>query len=91
MGWSPAGELLIERRGTGNATAETLLVPVNGGAPRSVAFPGFASSRGETQPAAFAKVSPDGRSIVLGRRTSGWETFVIENPLAPARAATASR
>jgi Tol biopolymer transport system component len=92
MGWSPAGELLIERRGSGNAAAETLLVPVNGAAPRSITIPRFAPSRrGEPAPEVNAKLSPDGRSIVLGRRTSGWETLVIENPLAPVRAATASR
>jgi Tol biopolymer transport system component len=92
MGWSPAGELLIERRGSGNAAAETLLVPVNGAAPRSIAIPRFAPSRrGEPAPEVTAKLSPDGRSIVLGRKTSGWETFVIENPLTPVRVATASR
>ena len=92
VGWAHSGDLLVERRGTGGAPGETLLVPVNGGAPRSITIPTFAPSRrGETPPDVIAKLSPDGRSIVLGRVSSGWETFVIEHPLAAVRPTTASR
>jgi Tol biopolymer transport system component len=86
LGWSPSSDLLVQRRGAGNAAAEILLVPVSGGTPRPVEIPTFRPGRRED-----AKWSPNGRSIVLGRVRSGLETFVIENPLAPVRAATASR
>jgi Tol biopolymer transport system component len=90
MGWTPSGDLLVRRRS--EADVQFQLVPVNGGAPRSIAIPSFAPSRrGERPPDVIAKWSPDGSAVVLGRRTSGWETFVIEHPLAAARAATASR
>jgi Tol biopolymer transport system component len=92
VGWSPANELLIERRGTAKTPAETLLVPINGGAPRSIAIPKFGTGRrDETSPDLSAKLSPDGKSIVLVRVSRGWETYVIENPLAGVRATTASR
>jgi hypothetical protein len=92
VGWSPSGELVIARRGTGAAAAETLLVPLNGGAPRSIAIPRFAPSRpGETPPDPIARLSPDGRSMVLSRVSRGWETFVIENPLAAGRPTTTGR
>ena len=87
VGWGPAGHLLITRRGTGGAADETLLVPVTGGAPRSITMPAFAPARGgETPTEVSAKLSPDGRSIVLGRVSSTLDTFVIENPLATVRA-----
>jgi Tol biopolymer transport system component len=92
VGWSPSGELVIARRGTGGAAAETLLVPVDGGAPRSIAIPRFAPSRpGETPPDPIARLSPNGRSMVLARVSRGWDTFIIENPLAALRPTTASR
>jgi Tol biopolymer transport system component len=93
--WTPAGDLLIERlkfSATGTTTAsETLLVPVNGGAPRPVALPMLSPNGPGEAPDFSAKWSPDGRSIVLGRVSRDSETFVIENPLAAVRATTASR
>jgi Tol biopolymer transport system component len=83
--WTPSGDLLIERLGT----SETLIVPVNGGAPRSIVLP-TASPSGEA-PDFSGKWSPDGRSMVLGRASRGSDTFVIENPLAAIRATTTSR
>jgi Tol biopolymer transport system component len=94
-GWTPAGDLLVERlkfSATGNTTAsEVLLVPVNGGAPRPIALPIISPSVPGEAPDFSAKWSPDGRSMVLGRVSRGSETFVIENPLAVTRATTASR
>ena len=43
---------------------------------------------GESQSDLIAKWSPDGRWTVLGRATSRWDTFVIENPMASALRAT---
>jgi len=93
--WTPAGDLLIERikfSATGTTTAsEALLVPVNGGAPRPIALPNISPSGPREAPDFSAKWSPDGRSMVLGRVSRGSKTFVIENPLAGVRAASASR
>jgi Tol biopolymer transport system component len=92
LGWTPSGDLLVQKlSGTGGTRSETLIVPVNGGTPRSFAIPRIGPlAPGETL-RAVAKWSPDGRTMVLGRDSRGGETFVIENPLAGARAATASR
>jgi Tol biopolymer transport system component len=92
VGWAPSGELLIHRRGTGGAAAETVLMPVSGSTSRPISIPTFApSGPGQARPDLVAKWSPDGRTIVLGRVSRGGETFVIENPLAAVRAPTASR
>jgi len=83
MGWSPAGELIVERYGTGNEPSEVLIVPVNGGAPRSLALPAVGpTAPGETPPDRIAKWSPDGRTLAISRVNRAWETFVIEHPLA---------
>jgi len=92
VGWTPSGDLIVERRETGSSLSETVIVPVNGGPPGSIVIPTVApSAPGETQPSLIAKWSPDGRSMVLGRVSQGSETFVIENPLAAVRATTGSR
>jgi Tol biopolymer transport system component len=91
LGWAPSGDLLVERRGSGGSGSETLLMPLNGGAPRPVAIPTFAPKRGETPPEIVAKWSPNGQTMVLRRVGRGWETYVIEHPLAAVRATTASR
>jgi Tol biopolymer transport system component len=92
LGWSPSGELLVWRPGTDGAPADWLIAPINGGAPRSIAIPAFIppTSLAKTRPFA-ARWSPDGRSLVLVRESRGYQTFVIENPLAAVRAATSSR
>ena len=92
VGWTPSGDLVIRRSGPAGVF-ETLSVPVTGGAPRPIAIPRLASSAsGESQSDLIAKWSPDGRWMVLGRATSRWDTFVIENPMATAlRATTAPR
>jgi hypothetical protein len=46
---------------------------------------------GETQSDVIAKWSSDGKTMVLGRRSQGGDTFVLENPMAAIRATTASR
>jgi Tol biopolymer transport system component len=90
--WSPSGDLLVWRYRIAGPPPETLLVPVNGGAPRSVAVPTIAPSALHAVPRPlFAKWSPAGRTIVFVRESRGYETFVIENPLAAMRATTASR
>jgi Tol biopolymer transport system component len=93
LGWTPSGELLVKRSGSAGAASEILHVPVNGGAPRPFAIDAFApGNRREQEPdLRFAKWSPDGRSMVLGRVNWDLETFVIENPLAGVRATTARR
>jgi Tol biopolymer transport system component len=93
LGWTPSGGLLVKRSGSAGTASEILHVPVNGGAPRPFAIDVFApGNRREQEPdLRFAKWSPDGRSMVLGRVSPGWETFVIENPLAGVRATSASR
>ena len=91
VGWTPSGDLLVERiRGAGSAS-ETVIVPVNGGVPRPIPIPRFPIAPGETRQDLIANWSYDGRSMVLGRVNRGWETFVIEHPLAAVRATTASR
>jgi Tol biopolymer transport system component len=92
QGWTPSGDLLIERaKSTRGAASEVVLLSVNGGAPRPIALP-IVSPRGPGEAPDFsAKWSPDGRSMVLGRVSRGGQTFVIENPLATARAGAASR
>jgi Tol biopolymer transport system component len=93
LSWTPRGELLVKRSGTAGTAFEILRVPVNGGAPRPFAIDAF-SPGNRREPQAdlrFAKWSPDGRSMILGRVDYGSETFVIENPLAAVRPAIASR
>ena len=82
MGWTPSSDLLVRRRS--DAASEFQVVPLKGGAPRSIALATFgANVPGEKRPEVFAaKWSPDGRTVVLGRSVRGLETFVIENPLA---------
>jgi len=93
MSWTPSGDVLVQKlSGTGGTMSEVLLVPVDGGAPRSFAIPSIGpTARGETLRTLVAKWSPDGRTMVIGRAGRGGETFVIENPLAGVRATTASR
>jgi Tol biopolymer transport system component len=90
LGWTPSGDLLVHKLyGTlvqklaGNWRSETLVVPLNGSAPRPFAIPSIgATPRTETSRQIVAKWSPDGRTMVVGRASRGGETFVIENPLA---------
>ena len=92
--WTPSGDLLIERlkwTGTGRSPSDILVVPLNGGAPRSIAIPIISPSGPGESPDFSAKWSPDGRSMVLGRVSRGSETFVIENPLGAVRGATTGR
>jgi Tol biopolymer transport system component len=90
VAWVPPGDLLIQKRS--GTTLETLLVPVDGGSPRSFAIPSVSpSSPEDTSRELVAKWSPDGRTMVLRRESRGGDTFVIENPLAAVRATTASR
>jgi hypothetical protein len=97
LSWTPAGDLLVQklsgkRSGNGGTSSETVLLPMNGGSPRSFAIPNIArDASGESSPYLVAKWSPDGRMMVLGRDGRGGETFVIENPLAVIRTTTASR
>jgi Tol biopolymer transport system component len=88
LSWTPSGDLLVHQpAGTGGSVSEVLLLRVSGGPPRSFALPSIAA--GETS--SEVKWSPDGKTMVLGRRSQGGETFVIENPLAAMRATTAPR
>jgi Tol biopolymer transport system component len=90
VGWTPSGDLLVEHLENGGAASGTVILPINGGAPRSITIPAFPSSApGEEQ--RVAKLSPDGRSMVLRRTSHRWEAFIIENPLATLNAATRSR
>ena len=90
VGWTPSGELLVER--TVEKSSELLIVPVNGGSPRPVTIDAFpASGTQETRPPVNAKWSPDGRAMVISRVNRGHETFVIENPLAATRAPNPAR
>jgi Tol biopolymer transport system component len=99
VGWTPTGDLLVHKiSGTvveklaGGGTSTTLLVPLNGSQPRSIAIPSIGTTgRADTSRQLVAKWSPDGRTMVIGRTGRGGETFVIENPLAGVRATTASR
>jgi WD40 repeat protein len=93
LSWTPSGDLLVQRpTGTG-ASMETVLVPVEGGAPRPFEFPGIAAVATRETPSRglVAKWSPDGRTLVISRTSQGGETFVIENPLAAVSPTTASR
>jgi Tol biopolymer transport system component len=88
VSWTPSGDLLVHQpAGTGGSISEVLLLRVSGGPPRSFVLPSIAA--GETS--SEVKWSPDGKTMVLGRRGQGGETFVIENPLAVIRAMSASR
>ena len=92
--WTPSGDLLVERiklSPTQVTASETLLVPLNGSAPRPIAIPIISPSGPGQAPDFSAKWSPDGRSMVLGRVARGSETLVIENPLKAVRASTVSR
>ena len=90
LSWTPSGDLLVHQpAGTGGTVSEVLLLRVSDGPPRSFAMPSIAP--GETSADVIAKWSPDGKTMVLGRRSQGGETFVIENPLAAIRTTTASR
>jgi Tol biopolymer transport system component len=90
--WTPSGDLLIERvTSTRGAASEIVLLSVNGGAHRSIAIPRISPSAPGETPVFIAQWSPTGRSMVLGRVSRGGQTFVIENPLAAARAGAASR
>jgi Tol biopolymer transport system component len=95
--WTPSGDLLIhrlsgQRAETPGTAADILLVPANGGTPRPFAVPRIAPiAPGDTSLERLVKWSPDGRTMVLGRQSRGGETFVIENPLATVRPATARR
>jgi Tol biopolymer transport system component len=99
VGWTPSGDLLVHKiSGTvveklaGGGTSETLLVPLNGSPPRSFVIPSIGPApRAETSRQVVAKWSPDGRTMVVGRAGRGGETYIIENPLASMRPATASR
>jgi len=92
LGWTPSGDLLVLMRRS-EAGLEYRLVPVNGGAPRSFVIPAFGpSGPGEIKPDLIAKLSPDGRMMVLVRVSrGGGGAFVIERPQAAERATTASR
>src|SRR5688572_1207918 len=92
LGWSPSAELLVWRPGTGDAAADWLLVPVKSGEPRAMPIPTFnpPAPLAKTRPF-VARLSPDGRSMVLVRESRGFQTFVIENPLGALRATTGSR
>jgi Tol biopolymer transport system component len=92
LGWTPSGDLIVHKQSRIGAPAETLLVPVNGSAPRAVAIPRLApTGPREQEPDVIAKWSSTGRWMVLGRVSRGAETFVIENPVAAVRATVASR
>ena len=92
VGWTPSGDLLIKRHANGGAPSDTVIFPVNGDTPRPIKIPAFAAgSPGETPRNLVAKWSPDGRLMVLSRVSRGWETFVIENPLAAVRPTAVSR
>jgi hypothetical protein len=94
VGWTPSGDLLMQRRaGTGDVALEILLVPLDGGTPRPFALAsiGPTSPRDTSRWLDAAQWSPDGRTMVLGRTSRGGETFVIEHPLAAMRPATTSR
>ena len=92
VGWAHTGDLVIHQRAGRGATAGTVLMTLTGQVSRSIAVPTFVQNGpAATQQSLIAKWSPDGRTLVLGRVSRGGETFVIENPLAPLRAATASR
>jgi Tol biopolymer transport system component len=90
LSWTPSGDLLVHQpAGTAGTASEVLLLPVSGGPPRPFAIPSIAP--GEPTSDVIAKWSPDGKTMVLGRRSQGGETFVIEYPLAAARTAAGSR
>jgi hypothetical protein len=54
-------------------------------------MPRVPTAPGESRQDLIANWSFDGRSMVMSRVNRGWETFVIEHPLAGLRARTASR
>jgi Tol biopolymer transport system component len=90
LSWTPSGDLLVHQpAGTAGSASEVLLLSVSGGPPRPFAVPSIAP--GETQSDVIAKWSSDGKTMVLGRRSQGGDTFVLENPMAAIRATTASR
>jgi Tol biopolymer transport system component len=96
--WTPSGDLLV-RRPTGQSTAtavapaEFLLVPTNGGTPRTFAIPRIAPiGSGDTSSVErVVKWSPDGRTMLIGTESRGGQMFIIENPLAATRATTTGR
>jgi Tol biopolymer transport system component len=90
VSWTPTGELLVERIRDERAW-ETVILPVTGGAPRPFTMPRVPTAPGESRQDLIANWSFDGRSMVMSRVNRGWETFVIEHPLAGLRARTASR
>jgi Tol biopolymer transport system component len=90
LSWTPSGDLLVHQpAGTAGTASEVLLLRVSGGPPRPFAMPSVAP--GEPTSDVIARWSPDGKTMVLGRRSQGGDTFVIENPLAAIRTASASR
>jgi Tol biopolymer transport system component len=96
MGWTPSGDLLVRRRS--KAGSQFQVVSTNGGNPRPIEIPTFAAlGPADTDVNSLPKLSPAGRWMALVRANRGvgtyihFETFLIENPLAAARAATASR
>ena len=92
LGWSPSSDPVIWQLGPNGGPPETLVMPLDGSAPRPVTLPpdGAGGSQA-TIPVPIAKWSPNGRSLAIGRVNRGWETFVIENPLAGTRAPTDAR
>lgn len=91
VSWTPGGDLLVERIRNAAAAPETMIVPVNGGDPRPFTIPRLPTAPGASRQDLIANWSFDGRSMVMSRVNRGWETFVIENPLAGVRTTTASR
>jgi Tol biopolymer transport system component len=96
MGWTPSGDLLVRRRSKAGSQFE--VVPLDGGNPRPIEIPTFAAiGPTDTDVNSLPKLSPAGRWMALVRANRGvgtyihFETFLIEHPLAAARATTASR
>jgi hypothetical protein len=84
--WSPNGDLLVWRPGTGEALPDWLIVPVNGGAPRAMSIPSFGagapSGPADRRRPFEAKWSPTGPSMVIARESRSYRMFVVEDPLA---------